>query len=413
MTRRITSRVMGYAGDTARRMRPRGAGLRRRAGSHRDTGTRTAGARPLGRGAGRRGTGCRPGALPAALALLAVLLLQPAAIGAQELFRSNAAGTAVSPISESQRESYEYVLAVERIDGVRERALFREGKLTRLERLRLDGRGRVVEEERYEGGVLREVRRFDERGRITEALEYDDTGLLAGRSEVEYEDGRRVIERHFNADDTLRYTDRFEYDSRGRIRRVRRESDGNLQRSTAYAYADGRLFEESFRTGDMRAVVRYDSRGRVAYSAERRDGELVAEQEYSYDAPDEYNVTYRRPAEPGIRVERYVDGRLVTSREEIDDEVVSRTAYEYDGERLARVVTDGRDIAGRRVEQYRYDEDGDLSRRVVEVAGRTVREVVYSGDRLREEITFRDGEPFLRVTYRDDNPVSRELVSGR
>lgn len=364
-------------------------------------------------GAACRAAGRRLRVPPVVLAVLGALLLQPAAIGAQELFRSNAAGTAVSPISESQRESYEYVLEVERTDGVRERALFREGELTRLERLRLDGRGRVVEEERYDGGVLREVRRFDERGRIREELEYDDTGLLAGRSEVEYEDGRRVSERHFNADDTLRYTDRFEYDSRGRIRRVRRESDGNLQRSTAYAYAHGRLFEESFRTGDMRAVVRYDSRGRVAYRAERRDGELVAEQEYRYESPDEYDVTYRGPAEPGTRVERYVDGRLVSSREEIDGEVVSRTAYQYDGERLARVVTDGRDIAGRRVEHYHYDGDGDLSRRVVEVAGRTVREVVYPGDRVREEITYRDGEPFLRVTYRDDNPVSRDLVSGR
>lgn len=394
MTTRFLSWVMGYAGDAARRMRARAAGPRRRG---------------AGRGAGPR----TPGVPRAVLALLAALLLQPAALGAQELFRSNAAGTAVSPIPESQRESHEYVLEVERTDGVRERSLFREGELTRLERLRLDGRGRVLEEERYEDGVLREVRRFDERGRITEELEYDDTGLLAGRSEVEYEDGRRVIERHFNADDTLRYTDRFAYDSRGRIRRVRREHDGTLLRSTSYAYADGRLFEESFRTGEMLAVVRYDARGRVAYRAERREGELVAEQEYRYESPDAYDVTYRRPTEPGRSVERYVDGRLVTSREEIDGEVVSRTAYEYDGDRLARAVTDGRDIAGRRVEQYHYDEDGDLSRRVVEVAGRTVREVVYSDDRMREEITYRNGEPFLRVTYRDDNPVSRELVSGR
>ncbi|MFO7781160.1 MAG: hypothetical protein R6W94_05980, partial [Spirochaetia bacterium] len=356
LTRELMSWVMGYACGAARRMLPPGAA-------------------PRGQGAGRSGAGPRtPGVPRLALALLVALLLQPAAVGAQELFRSNAAGTAVSPISESQRESHEYVLKVERTDGVRERSLFREGELTRLERLRLDGRGRVVEEERYEDGVLREVRRFDERGRLTEELEYDDTGLLAGRSEVEYENGRRVTERHFNADDTLRYTDRFAYDSRGRIRRVRREHDGTLLRSTSYAYAGGRLFEESFRTGDMLAVVRYDSRGRVAYRAERRDGELVAEQEYSYESPDAYNLTYRRPTEPETRVERYIDGRLVTSREEIDGEVVSRAAYEYAGGRLARVVTDGRNIAGRRVEQYYYDENGDLSRRVVEVAGRTVRE---------------------------------------
>lgn len=363
-------------------------------------------------GGGGRRLCVRPAA-SALLALLAAMLLQPAAIGAQELFRSNAAGIAVSPISESQRESHEYVLEIERTDGVRERSLFREGELTRLERLRLDGRGRVVEEERYEDGVLRELRRFDERGRISEELEYDDTGLLSGRTELEYEDGRRVAERHFDADDTPRYTDRFEYDSRGRIRRVRREHDGTLLRSTSYAYAGGRLFEESFRTGDMLAVVRYDSRGWVAYRAERRDGELVAEQEYRYESPGEYTVTHRQPTEPGIRVERYVDGRLVTSSEEVDEEVVSRTAYEYDGGRLARVVTDGRDIAGRRVEYYHYDENRELERRVVEVAGRTVREVVYSRDRMREEITYRNGKPFLRVTYRDDNPVSRELVSGQ
>jgi hypothetical protein len=348
----------------------------------------------------------------AVLVALGVAVMQPAALGAQELYRSNAAGIAVSRIGEGERGSHEYVLEVRREDGVRERRLYRDGELARRERERLDGRGRVVEEERFEDAVLREVRRYDERGRVSEILDYDDTGLLVERIELDYEETRRIAERHYDARDELAFTDRFEYDADGRIRRVRRERDDEIVRSTSYAYAEGRLFEEAFRTGETETVVRYDADGRVAYRAQRRDGDLVQEQEYRYEAPAVRVVTTRSAGEEGILVERFTDGRLDVARREVDGEVVSRTRHEYTDGRLLRTVTEGRDIAGRRVERYEYADDGELRRRVVRVEGRTTREVIYRDDRIREEVTYRDGTPFLRVTYRDDNPVSRELISG-
>jgi YD repeat-containing protein len=358
---------------------------------------------------GRRPRPKRRAAAVAAL-FLALAALPPQA--AADLYRSNAAAIAVAPITEAQRGEHEYVLEVRRGDGLRERLLFREGELIRRERLRLDGRGRVVEEERFEGGVLREVRRYDERGRLTEVLEYDRSGILERRIALGYENGRRIAERHYDATDTRVFTDRFAYDSAGRIRRVTRERDGEVERETAYAYAEGSLFEESFRAGETVRVVRYDGQGRLAYRAERRDGELVEEQEVRYPAADVRIVTTSRPGEPGVLIERFLSGRLTDTRREIDGAVVSRTRHEYEEDRLTRVVTEGRDIAGRRVERYEYDDTGELTRRIVRMEGRTLREVIYHGDRRREEITYRGGEPFLRVTYRDDNPVSRELVSG-
>jgi hypothetical protein len=347
-------------------------------------------------------------ALPAALVLAVVA---SASIGAQDLFRSNAAAIAVARISPAERSNYEYVLEVERDDGVRERTLFRDGERVRLERMRVDVRGRVLEEEHYERGVLREVRRFDERGRVREELDYDESGLLTERIEMVYNGGVRVAERHFDPEGELLFIDRFSYDSGGRIRRVERERDDAVVRSTSYAYADGRIFEEAFRSGDAATVVRYDELGRVAYRAERQDGRLIEEQAYRYETPDTRIVTTEGSDEPGVRIERFVDGRLAAVSVEIDGEVVSRSTREYADGRLVRVVTEGRDIAGRRVERYRYD-DGELVRRVVQENDRIVREVLYTGPREREEITYRDGEPFLRVRYRDDNPVARELIRG-
>lgn len=356
----------------------------------------------------RRRRPARPAAAAALFLALAVLPPQAAA----ELYRSNAAAIAVAPITEAERGEHEYVLEIRRGDGLRERLLFRGGELIRRERSRLDSRGRVVEEERFEGGVLREVRRYDQRGHLTEVLEYDRTGILERRIALDYENGRRSAERHYDATDTRLFTDRFAYDSAGRIRRVTRERDGEVVRETAYAYAEGSLFEESFRAGQTVRVVRYDGQRRVAYRAERRDGELVEQQEVRYPAADVRIVTTTRPEERGVTVERFLAGRVTDTRREIDGEVVSRTRHEYEDGRLVRVITEGRDIAGRRVERYEYDVTGELARRIVRTEGRTLREVIYHGDRRREEITYRDGEPFLRVTYRDDNPVSRELVSG-
>jgi YD repeat-containing protein len=357
----------------------------------------------------RCGRRSRPGIAAAAL-VLAVVAVPPGA--AADLYRSNAAAIAVSPIGEAERGVYEYVLEVRRDDGVRERLLYRDGELTRRERMLLDGRGRVVEEERFEGGVLREVRRFDERGRLTEVLEYDGSGLVERRIVLEYEGGRRVVERHYDAADELLFVDRFAYDSEGRIRRVTRERGEDVVRRTAYAYADGRIFEESFRVGDTMRVVRYDEAGRVAHRAEHRRGELIEEREMRYPAPDVRIVETTRPEEPGVLIERYLEGRLTATRRVVDGETISQTRHEYEDDQLIRVTSEGRDLAGRRVERYEYDEEGELARRIVRMEGRTLREVIYHEDRRREEITYRDGEPFLRVVYRDDNPVSRKLVSG-
>lgn len=346
------------------------------------------------------------------LAAMVLLALAAPALTAQQFYRSNAAGSVVSRIPESARGDYEYVLEVRREDGVRERRLYRDGDLLRRERASLDGRGRVTEEARYEQGVLREVRRFDERGRPVEELDYDTAGLLIERVEVAYEGDRRVAERHIDPEGELLYTDRFEYDSAGRIRRVRRMRDTGVVRSTSYAYADGRLFEESFRSGNRTTVVRYDAGGRVAQREQRVDGELTEEQTYRYEGEDTRIVTTRSVGENRVRVERFVEGRIVATTVEVDGDVVSTSRHEYSDGRLFRVITEGPGIAGRRVERYEYDTEGELARRVVQLEGRVTREVLYSGERTREEITYRDGEPFLRVTYRDDNPVSRELVAG-
>lgn len=332
---------------------------------------------------------------------------------AAEVFESNAAGIALSPIEESQRDAYEYVLEVVTEDGVRERVLYRDGEEDTRERFRLDERGRVVEEERYEDGVLREGRRYDERGLVREILEYDDTGLLERRIEADYADGRRVAERHYNPEEELLFTDTYQYGSSGRVARVTRRREGEVVRTTSYAYAGERLFEEAYRRGEELTVVRYDTAGRVSYRAERREGELLREEEYRYEADGARVVTTRAPASGEVTVERYQNGQLVSTRVEVDGEPVRRTLRDYDEEgNLVRVTTEGEDIAGSRVERYEYDEEGELARRIVELRGTIVREVVYSGERTREEITYRDGEPFLRVTYRDDNPVSRELVDG-
>jgi antitoxin component YwqK of YwqJK toxin-antitoxin module len=346
------------------------------------------------------------------LSLLFVLLFCSLGIEAQDLYQSNAAGIAVSPIEASQRGVHEYVLEIDRQDGVRERRLYRDGELTTTERLVVDGRGRVLEEERYEEGVLRTARVYDERGAVGEIRHYDADGELETTVELDYADGRRTAERHYGPDGELAYTDRFSYGSNGRVREVERFRDGERTRITRYAYAGGRLFEEYFQNGEDETVVRYDTEGRVAYRAERDAGELVREQDYRYEGEGVRIVRTRSADQAGVTIERYDEGLLVSSRVEVEGEIISETTREYEEGRLSRVVRAGDEIAGRRIELYEYDENGELVRRTVRSDGRTLREVVYTGERTREEITYRDGEPFLRVTYRDDNPVARELVTG-
>ncbi|MFO8063521.1 MAG: hypothetical protein ACQETQ_01260 [Spirochaetota bacterium] len=351
-----------------------------------------------------------------------IVVTASSVLGAQELYRSNAAGMEIEPIEEAQRDDHDYVLEVREVDGERERSLYREEVIIRRERYLSSGRGRLVREERYDDGDLRYVRLYDERGRVEEERDYDEAGELSERVELEYRDGRRVRERHFEVDaegdsadaddEDPTYTDEFEYDSEGRVRRVSRVRDGDVRRETRYAYAEGRLFEESFRNGEEVTVVRYDRSGRVAFRAERRGGDVVRRQEYRYEGDGERVVTTRDRNETGVRVERFAEGRLVSTRVEVDGEVISRSRREYEDGNLSRVVSEGRDLAGRRVEEYEYDENGELARRVVRVREKPVKEIVYRGKRSREETTYRDGEPFLRIRYRDGNPVSRELVAG-
>ncbi|MFP4204722.1 MAG: hypothetical protein ACLFSP_01275 [Spirochaetaceae bacterium] len=297
------------------------------------------------------------------LILWAAALPWDGAYAAEELYRSDPTGAAIARITEAEREDHRYVLEVEAADDLREHRLYREGELLREERQHLDAEGRVVSEERVEGGEHRE-------------------------------------------------TDHFDYDGQGRIRRVTRERDGETVHSTSYAYADGRLFEEAYRSGARVTVARFDTRGRVAYRAERREGELLREEEYRYTTAEDYTVRIREDETSGLRVERYEEKRLRESRLEEDGRVLRRSVYRYDGENLREVITEGEQIRGRRVAEHEYDEDGELRRRIVREDDRIIRETSYRDSRERVETVYRGGVPFLRITYRDDNVVARELVSG-
>ena len=310
-----------------------------------------------------------------------ILSLAAAPVAAEGWFRSNADGEALAPIEAAGRSAHNWTLHVDQSSHESVRLLYHNGTLVTEQRL-------------------------------------DPDGALIERYEYSYRDGRRVEARAFRADapgdaEQPVYSDSYGYSSDGMLRELRRRYVDGSERSSRYVFVRGRLLEEQHRSGELLQRLRYDSLERVQQLQQLRDGELISSTRYYYrgeSAQLEQTVEEQHDRDVVTVTSDYFDAdqrtiRTVVSR---DERTVSVSERSYGPHGLIReVVTEpGR----RRVSSFEYDQDGRLTLREDRLNERLQSRIIYPEKNRRIEERFHNGQLMVRLHYRYDEQIAREII---
>jgi antitoxin component YwqK of YwqJK toxin-antitoxin module len=321
-------------------------------------------------------------------------------------YRSDAIGLALAPLPGFLPRE-QYLLKVERLGDLELRTLYGGGKeLKRWET-------RPGSERIFEAGLLAEERSFDRKGRTASESFY-----LEGRLErrVEYRYGPQGLEEAHTYDPqgALLSRERYELGPRGELRRVTREAAGAPPQSLAMTGTGGRRFEDRLASGGYELVERYDPRGRLDSSQVLRSGKPGEVLRNSYGPNLEHPRSTERsdPASSTRTVTRFdASGRLVEQVTFQGEKRVEEWSYGYDSGGHRTQAT-RRSAQGTEVWNYSYDDSGRLRREESRVHGELVKVTSFREDDIRIEELYREGSPFLRVTYVAGRKTREEVLSA-
>jgi len=333
---------------------------------------------------------------------------------------------------------------IEGRDGETEYVTYRYDGTRRIERIVADGEGKERYRDRYaygeEGTIRRIVRSFAEggerrsefsvaEGRLIDEwhgsdgdgvlMHYDRAGRLVRYEEwVENEPAIRE-ERRYVADDRFRLKELIRDDLVREVRTItaydeqgRRASEVDVEldeegeprdepiRRTEFTYEDERLaLIEHKRNGDTEQIrYEYDAEGNRTYEERLINDELRVTVEHRVspepaaadpDEPEAREEPGRDPAEPGLGLEEpELEGPELEDHEpedpELQDEAVAVEAPATE------------------------DRDGEAAEELDPEDAPPPTEDAEHADRI--ETRYRDGEPILRIYYRDDRVIREDVI---
>ena len=357
---------------------------------------------------------------------LAVLL--PAAVAAQQWYRSNPAGIAAERIAPGGAALHPWTLSVQREAGRVERRLWNNGKLVETVVQRLSSGGRLLSEERIVDDVVRSRIVYSPGGLIAEEERFSKEGELIERFSYRYQ-GERLMEKHASDDLGPLWVDVYRYTPDGMLREVRRDYPDQPTRASRFRFVAGRLVEEEHSAGERVDRIRYDRFSRVEREEQEEGGAIVLTTRFLFSHED------TNP--DGAVVHDLRTGETATRRLDALGRTVSEIRTDGAGREIGRierefglhgVVVERRDTPGRReVREYRYRDDGSLALLEERVNNRMQLRVIHPGpgdaephdpvtnDRVavvgdRIEERFRDGRLVLRLVFRGDRIISQEVI---
>ena len=196
---------------------------------------------------------------------------------------------------------------------------------------------------------------YDENGKWTACISYDEKGEIFERMEYEYNElGKEILCVHYDKNGSIRREDKteYEYDENGKIK--------------------GRIHYTISQDSTMKTEFRYDEYGSIILNAVyNTDGTVIVEYKYAY----EYDEFGRRTLET-----MYDENSTVSRKYGYEYDKFSRvstgTQYDADGNIDGRIEFE-RDKYGKSVIETKYDNDGNiLSKHEIEYVNQ---KVLYEG----------------------------------
>ncbi len=347
--------------------------------------------------------------------LIVIYLVLSLGLSAQEkeYYRSNALGMTLEKISEYRRDEFSFVLTVEDTESGELRRLFRDGEQVREFVRTYSPSGRLMEEQIREGGILRTVRRFDERG-IKEELRYED-GILEERIDYEYESGLLKSRKTYDDAGTLLSHYIYHYLADGRLDSVRPAIIAETAKELRFHYDDNGIYAQWQGGGEDGELVRYNDDGHVLSREGYRGNEPVYREQYEYNDTGRDGAKIRKSIFEDFQKQDKIirvyddDEQLVEERVYRRGELVSETALEYTEGRLRSRVRK----SGGLLEEWIFDFSADrlvseryLRNEVIEYS------IEYSGSDTRVKELYNEGKPVIRIHFENDQKIKEEILEN-
>ena len=322
---------------------------------------------------------------------------------AQKTYVSNALGMEVRAISASEADDHEYVLRIIEGAGKTTKLLLENGRERKRWEM-LYQNGDISQETVHEDGRLVEKRLYTE-GRIASELYYR-AEIIDERREYSYLDGILREVSAFDADGKEIYRDIYERSKGGRLRSIRRVSQGEDNLSS-FTYSDGRLVGEWHAKDDEGILFRYhDNEG---LSKETWEGLKLVLSEEVRQHQGKVEIVMQ-DASLGIKTTQYLDTqeRVQIVRTESETDLVEHISYGYEQENITEKTRITRDA--KEEWEYEYDEEGNLVKETLMRNSRLIKTVTHVDEDTYYEEIYRDGALALRVHFENGIKVSEEFI---
>ena len=318
-------------------------------------------------------------------------------------YRSNPLGMSLETISPDRLGEFPYILSVTKEKDWEVRVLrSKEGEVGRWE-LEFDRQGRKTGERYYRQGQLEmEIEFID--GEVSVERRFED-GELGETRAYSYEGKDLLGVSVIDNEGSLLYREIYRRAAQGRLRRLARVYEDRRTES-AFAYSEGRLYEEWHGDDDGGKLFRYGSMGKIA--EEVWEGtELVSVEDYVYGE----DHTRSQHREEDNQVDRLydVEGRLLKEETREGDSRSSLNSFLYDGDLLVEKTQLTKSL--KEIWRYSYSEDGErLLREEYLQNGKIVTVISYTGEKSYHEEVYRNGKPALRLHFEDGQKVREEVL---
>ncbi len=339
------------------------------------------------------------------LSFIILFLFASFLFGAELVFKSNELGMSLERIPKVRERDFSYILLVKTEGKKTTRRLLRDGReIKRWERE--EGSGGALSEEYFENGELVQMQRF-EAGRLAEESLFA-SGLLQEKKVLTYT-GDTLTASSVYGPGGLLFSDQYVRGGSGSLRRLIRSYPDGKRVVSSFSLAAGKMLEEWHGDANDADLFRFSGGGLLSEET-YREGRLAVSKVYTYaegraaSAEEDYGS--------GVRTDRVYDEDFRVVSEVTEDPVSGRseTAFTYLGDKLSEKTRRSAGLRERWV--YAYGPSGILERELYAKNGVTVKVTTHQGSDSVEEL-YRDGEPFLRVFFRNKERVGEEFIDAR
>jgi hypothetical protein len=343
------------------------------------------------------------------ICLLSVLFFFSVLPGPAEnlFFRSNELGMTIEKIDKYRRNDFSYVVEIQEQAEVTVKILYKDGEETKRWRLIRKDDGR--REYTYTGEELESVVDYYPDGRVDE-IEYYEKDALIEHHIYKYTGGEIRYVLVENGEGEELYRNVYKRDDSGRLIKVVRQFPDKNDFVSLYTFGSSGVAAEWHGTADEGHMFRFRDAERPLSKEEWEGIELAQEEEFQYQEESLTMSVYKNYNTGVIERTWYnEEGRKQRVLKRKGSSFVEEQLFEYN-ERGEPAVRYKRTPEKREKWEFMYDENGEQIAELYYKKNRLISKKEFVSEDETYEYLYRNGEPFIKIHYKNDQKVGEELL---